>query len=449
MISKNRIGPLIVWVAGGLPLLLWLLAPSSMPHPTATSSIMIQFGQTAGLAGMALFALSFVLATRARWLEDYFGGLDKMYRTHHTLGLTAFSLLIAHPILLSLRFVPMQVDRSLLFLLPLHRQWAVNLGIYALWGLIVLIALTLLRRMPYDTWKVLHKGMGLVLLLGAVHVFSVQPTRGYSISLAESPALWYYMLGLTGLGLASAAYTTIWKPLVGRRLPCEVTAIQRLNEEVMEIELTPITSGRLDFFPGQYVFVSFRDAGLSRESHPFTVCSPADQRPFRVTVKALGDFTSTLYERLTPGMMAMVDGPYGRFDYRNGGPHQIWIAGGVGVAPFLSWARHIAHTGPAAAPTIDFYYCVHSRGDAVYEDEFEALSAALPNLHVRLVCSVEEGHLQIDDLGTLTDKDIFLCGPSRLTDDFKRRLRARGLPQRRIHFEDFEFRASQTEVTPS
>jgi predicted ferric reductase len=414
-------------------------------------------GQVTGLAGTALLALSFVLATRAQWLEDYFGGLDQMYRTHHAFGLTAFGVLAAHPVALALRFIPEQLSRALLFLMPVHRQLAVNVGVYALWGLVALVALTLARRVPYDTWKITHRGLGVVLLLGAAHMLAVRPTRGYDVALAQVPGLWYYMLGLTGLGLVSAAYVSVWKPLFGRRLPCRVTGVHRLSKEVVEVELTPET-GRLDFFPGQYVFVSFRGEGLTRESHPFTVCSPAGEHAFRVTVKALGDFTSTLYGRLREGMAAQVDGPYGRFDYRQGGSDQIWIAGGVGIAPFLSWARHMAHTedhlhaGDRAhagnheqsvdLQSVDLYYCVHSRGDAVYRDELKALSETIPGLRVRLVCSVEEGHLQVGDLGDLSGKDVFLCGPARLTGDFRRTLRRRGVERERIHFEDFEFRAS-------
>jgi len=51
-------------------------------------------------------ALSFVVGGWARELEDYFGGLDKMYHTHHAFGLTAVGLLTVHPVALAPRFVP-------------------------------------------------------------------------------------------------------------------------------------------------------------------------------------------------------------------------------------------------------------------------------------------------------------------------------------------------------
>ena len=38
-------------------------------------------------------------------------------------------------------------------------------------------------------------------------------------------------------------------------------------------------------------------------------------------------------------MPAVIGGPHGRFSHWKGTDQQVWIAGGVGVAPFLSWLR--------------------------------------------------------------------------------------------------------------
>lgn len=158
-----------------------------------------------------------------------------------------------------------------------------------------------------------------------------------------------------------------------------------------------------------------------------------------MTVKALGDFTNALYQRLRNGAGAKVEGSYGRFDYRKGAPRQIWIAAGVGVTPFLSWARHIEQTQESTYQAT-FYYCVHSRTDAVQFQEFERIAALRVNLQVALVCSEEHGHLRAADIGNLDDKDIFMCGPRGFTTDLQRQFLQLGVAGNRIHFEDFEFR---------
>jgi predicted ferric reductase len=122
-----------------------------------------------------------------------------------------------------------------------------------------------------------------------------------------------------------------------------------------------------------------------------------------------------------------------------GSHRQIWIAAGVGVTPFLSWARRIEQTQDSTYQ-VRFYYCVHSRSDAVQYEEFERIAAQQVNLQVALVCSEEQGRLRAVDVGDLQGKDIFMCGPRGFTADLQRQFLQRGVARDRIHFEDFEFR---------
>ena len=439
MLSRRRIGEGIVWGLVLVPVGLWLAGgpPLATGRRGSDARMVLALGQIAGLTGLAALSVSFVLSARLRWLEDYFGGLDGMYRVHHRLGLAAFGLLLAHPVVLALRFVPAEWERALAFLGPGHARWAVDLGVYALWLMVLLLVLTFTSWVPYDKWKLSHKGLGLVLLGGAVHMWFVEGTRGLPVAVIENAVLWGYMTGLAGVGLVGAVYKTVVLALWPKSRYV-VSGVDRLNDDVMEVEMTP-RDAPLNFVPGQFVFVTIHRDDFTREAHPYTLCGPSDAETLTITVKALGDYTRRLYERLEAGVEASLEGPYGRFDYRDGGDRQIWIAGGVGVAPFLSWTRNLAHEG-VAAPDVDFYYCVHDRTDAVYRDEFEALSQELPTVNVALVCSVEEGHLHARDLGDVTDTDVFLCGPKRLTQDLRRQLRRRDVPDARIHFEDFEFR---------
>jgi predicted ferric reductase len=122
-----------------------------------------------------------------------------------------------------------------------------------------------------------------------------------------------------------------------------------------------------------------------------------------------------------------------------GSPRQIWIAAGVGVTPFLSWARHIEQTQDRTYRAT-FYYCVHSRSDAVHHQEFERIAARRANLQIALICSEERGRLRAAEIGNLDDTDIFMCGPRGFTTDLQRQFMQLGVAGDRIHFEDFEFR---------
>ena len=106
----------------------------------------------------------------------------------------------------------------------------------------------------------------------------------------------------------------------------------------------------MDFVPGQFAMV-YIEAKDGWHRHPFTIASAPHEDVVRVTVKALGDYTSRLQELIEPGMPAVIGGPHGRFSHWKGTDRQVWIAGGVGVAPFLSWLRALDGTAARIAST--------------------------------------------------------------------------------------------------
>lgn len=439
MINRRNSGEIVVWCAALLPVLLWFAVPvDPAGQRGAAGAIVADIGQLTGLVGMAMFAIAFVLASRIIVIENLLGGLDKVYQVHHRLGRAAFVLLVIHPLAHALRFVPHRFEKALTYLLPIHRELAMDLGVYAFWGLLVLMIPTLFVTIAYDKWKLSHKVLGAVLIVGTVHMLTVQDTPGRNVAINANPLLLSYMTALAALGILSFVYKGAVLPLLSRRNAFTVEAIERPNERVLQIELSP-RQRRMDFAPGQFIFVSFDQDGLSRESHPFTICSVPKQDRLVLTVKSLGDFTKELHRRLRPGARTLVEGPYGRFDYRTGSTEQIWLAAGVGIAPFLSWARHLASV-ESRIRRARLFYCVRRRDDAVHYDEFRRIAARLPNLDAALVCSEEKGHLKAEDLGDVRDADIFMCGPKRFTKDLKAQFLRLGVARDRIHFEDFEFR---------
>jgi predicted ferric reductase len=161
-----------------------------------------------------------------------------------------------------------------------------------------------------------------------------------------------------------------------------------------------------------------------------------------VTVKALGDYTSRLRDLLEPGMPAVVGGPHGRFSHAKGGPDQVWVAGGVGVAPFLSWMRALdEHPVPGR---VDLYYAF-SGGPAPFADELVAIAEAHSGVRTYLVDSRVDGRITAQRMLAATEAEprrvsVFLCGPEPMLRDLQRQLRAAGVRSHRIHREYFDWR---------
>jgi predicted ferric reductase len=157
-------------------------------------------------------------------------------------------------------------------------------------------------------------------------------------------------------------------------------------------------------------------------------------------VKALGDYTSRLRRLIEPGMPAVIGGPHGRFSHWKGTDRQLWIAGGAGVAPFLSWLRALDGQLPH---WVDFLYS--NDGEPPFADEIRTIADKHDSLHAHLINTRVEGRLMVERVlaGAKADPtrlSVFMCGPQGTLRTFQNQLRLAGVPSGRIHREYFDWR---------
>lgn len=430
--SKQKIANGIIFGLTLLAIPLWFI---SFPNSTFRHNInpwYIYSSQIAGITGFMLYAFSLLLSTRMTWLEDFFGGLDKVYQTHHTIGKMAFVLILYHPLALTARWIPQDVAKALQYLFPTHRRLAIDLGSWALLGFLLLMLLTLVIKIPYDKWKLTHKLTGVVFLLFVAHFFLLDELVNANIALA------IYLGVFSLIGSVSFLYKSVFFPLLADRKSYTVKKVNKLNKKVIEVTLSP-NSESLSFTPGQFCFFSYRHPSISKEAHPFTICSTTPDGDIIIIVKALGDYTKHLYETLVDGTKAIIEGPYGRFDYRKHNQPQLWIAGGVGIAPFISWTNALQKESRLSNFDVDLYYCVNSREEAVYIEKFTELESKLQNFSFHAICADQDGFLSADKIQNINRREIFICGPKEMRQSLIKEFRDLKIPDKNIHFEDFDF----------
>jgi predicted ferric reductase len=206
---------------------------------------------------------------------------------------------------------------------------------------------------------------------------------------------------------------------------------------VVEIVLKPVDEV-LSFVPGQFYFFSVRAEGITRESHPYTICDVSKDGEITIMVKALGDYTKQLRSELRTGATALLEGPYGRFDYRHGKDNQVWIGGGVGIAPFISWANDLKEQNKTDL-NIQLYYCVNTDKEATHLHLFKELENQMGTFRVDLIRADVEGFLKPENIADIVEKDFFICGPREMRQALLPKLTKRGVPKKSIHYEDFDF----------
>jgi predicted ferric reductase len=436
------------------PLVLWAQSASLDQRFQGRYLTLTSIAVLSALAGTSAFALNLVLGARLRPVEALFGGLERMYKAHRLNGQIAFVLLLGHVVLILASRATISTSTALDLLRP-SAGWTVFAGVLAFAGMTTAIVLTLFVRLGHELFVYVQRSFGIVFLGATYHVFT---TEG---ALDGSRTLNLYMASVATVGLAAFAYRSVLGNLLVRRRKYRVAAVNRLDESVTEVAMEP-RGAPLAYAPGQFLFVNFREPFsaqfppfLRNQFHPFSITSAPEEPRLRITVKAVGDYTRAL-RTLEPDVEAVVEGPYGAFSRDLPSDRQVWIAGGIGVTPFLSMARSLNGDGPA----VDFYYCVEREQEAHFLDEIRALARRRKGFRVVVVARDRDGFLTADRLAAenpdLAAADVLICGPPAMIVSLRSQLRARGVPAEQIHAEEFSFAklgpppaAESGEVAPS
>ena len=414
-----------------VPVLLWLRSDAVAVAFGSATGALRSLALLAGLCGYAAFATNLILSARVPAVERLFGSLDRMYRFHRRLAAAVAALLVAHVALIfgSQAATPAAGVAELLRPDP---GWRVFAGVVAFAGFATILAVTLLARLRHEPFLRVHRVFGLVFCVGALHALRVQGVG------AGIPLLDGYLAVLTAAAVAAWVYRSGLGRTLVRRDYYRVAALRPHGASIAEVVLTPADEP-LDFEPGQHVFIGVNDPAVGRELHPFSITSAPGDPTLRLAVKAVGDYTRAM-ANLEPGAGVRVEGPYGSFSYLNvNNLRQVWIAGGIGLTPFLSMARSLS----SGDHEIDFYYCMEDGHQGYFLDELYDIADRVPRLRVAPIRRDRLGFVSASDIAGLTpglsDKDILICGPPAMIDVLEHQFIELGVPRRRIHFEKFGF----------
>ena len=427
-------------------LALWLATSPFAGLPVTVFAWREPFLQGTGLLAIGLMSVAMILATRPVLFEPVLGGLDKMYRLHKWLGVTALVLAVAHWLwveapkwLVGLGWLarPARMPAELPanpVLRELHalRGPAESVGEWAFYALLLLLGLALVKRVPYRRFFQLHRLLPLVYGVLVFHSVVLLKASSWPQPLGVGMAL------LMGAGTVAALIVLFGAVGRGRHAVAVVEQVA-LHADLDVLEVAVRLQGRWPGHrAGQFAFLRF-DA--SEGAHPFTIVSPwVDDGRLAFLIKGLGDYTRALPALIKPGDLLRVEGPYGRFSFDGLQPQQIWVGGGIGITPFIARLEQLAlHPD---GKTIDLFHTTTMVDEAAFARLRRAAGAAQVQLH--LMVDAVDGRLTAERLCTAVADwrraDVWFCGPAAFGNALRRDLLARGLPGSDFHQELFEMR---------
>jgi predicted ferric reductase len=404
-------------------------------------------GQFFGAESVLLLSIGLVLISTLPWCEAAFAGIDRAAVWHRRVAITGMILLVPHVVLSA---NPHRSSRGPL----LGVIGAAGLLILAVWAILPrwrsVIPRVLhgpvraVRRLPglrhlrramggYQLWRSVHRLTGLFVTAGFAHGLLDGTPFGHAQVLRWS------FVAIGGTGLAFYLYRELLARYFVPLYDYQVAQVREADAGITEIALAPL--GRpASFTPGQFAML-YLEAIDGWHRHPFTITSAPGDRLLSFAIKALGDDTSQLPGAVQPGMPAVIRGPFGRFSHHKGTRRQLWIAGGIGVTPFLSWLRALGEQPPRGP--VDLFY-TSAGPDIPYTDEIKVIAAGCDLIRAHIVDS-RDGHLTAAQVLASTDGgkpgalSVFMCGPAGMTRNFRAEFRRAGVPARHIYCEYFDW----------
>lgn len=210
-----------------------------------------------------------------------------------------------------------------------------------------------------------------------------------------------------------------------------IGAIDALSDTTIRFTLDAAVS----FLPGQYVNIAVPGAGQAR-SYSFSSAPGAAAAEFLVRVIP-GGLMTTFLQGAAAGTALSFTGPVGGFYLRPVVRPVLMLAGGTGLAPFLSMLDHLAAIG--CTQPVHLVYGVTRAVDLVAVDRLDQVAARLPSFSfVTVVADAASGHARTGYVtehldGAPAGADVYLCGPPAMVDAV--RPHVAGAPS--FHYEKF------------
>ena len=431
-------------VSGVLWLALYLLAtlaPIALmlvpPVPTGRS-FWVEFSVALGFVGLTQIGIQFILIARFKPLT-YPYGLDVVLRYHRQIAVVALAFVLLHPALILIEH-PSRVA----LLNPFGGTYASKLGLASVAALLALTVTSVWRErlgIRYEVWRVAHTALGVgALVLAQAHV----SLAGLYINTPWKQALWI----ASSLALVSlVVYLRLVLPAKQRRRPWRVVNVRPEGGETVNIEVEAEGHDGFRFHPGQFAYIKVGETPYTIEEHPYSFASSAEEtRRLAFGVKALGDFSERL-QAVTVGTHVYIDGPHGAFSVdRAQAPGYVFVAGGVGITPMMSFLTTLADRGDPRP--ILLIYSTNEERELAYRDEIEALKDRLDLETVYVLEEpphdwvAEEGRVTHDLLERRLPKErftrrFFVCGPNPMMEAVEEALLKLSVPQSHIHVEKF------------
>ncbi|WP_382160557.1 PDR/VanB family oxidoreductase [Hydrogenophaga sp. ANAO-22] len=225
-----------------------------------------------------------------------------------------------------------------------------------------------------------------------------------------------------------------------------VRSARRVALDVRELTLEALDGGELPAYtPGAHIDLHLKP-GLVRQ---YSLCGDGgDRASYTVAVKleaASRGGSRFLHEAVAIGTVLDIGTPRNHFPLLTDAAHSVLVAGGIGITPLLSMARHLQ----AGGKPFELLHFVRAAEHAAYR---ELLASDPFSAHCRLWCGLPPEAVREQLERALSrppaGAHLYLCGPAGFMDTVLA-VAARHWPPGQVHLEHFAAPTTASEAADS
>jgi ferredoxin-NADP reductase len=206
------------------------------------------------------------------------------------------------------------------------------------------------------------------------------------------------------------------------------------------------------FKPGQFVDMTLVDPPKTDEKgnkRSFSIACEPSAETLMIATRIRDSAFKRALATLPLGIELELEGPYGAFVLPEVVPSNlVFIAGGIGITPFVSMLRHAGNEG--AIDNWSLFYSNRERQDAAFVEELTRLQAEctgfnfVPTLTAHQSEEAWQGEVgRIDEamlrrhLAAPADATYYIAGPTEMVIATRQLLTGMGVDRKAIRFEVF------------
>lgn len=217
-------------------------------------------------------------------------------------------------------------------------------------------------------------------------------------------------------------------------LSVQVTDIRQITPVIREFSLSPTEAQLRSFSSGSHIILQLPTQERLIKNAYSLISDPFDRHQYQIAVRLQEHSrggSKYMHEHVAVGDVLNVTAISNLFALNSRARHHVFIAGGIGITPFISHMKALLHS----SGSFELHYACRDGISNAYEDVLSVLFSD----QVQLYSEKTKRRLEIKNLLSAQDTNshVYVCGPERLIQEVTEIAQSLGWSKNRVHLEAF------------